>query len=279
MSAVNYRENLREATQVYDNHTLNLQTPNLTRDQVIEALEKLLQNIKETHKIATPYHINYVYRFNRDNGALEHSGVCFVFVKDSRVYHMILGRNPDGTDRVETKPDPDWVPPTEKDIEVSFDFSSGMGWGDMMVELEQQTLEKTAPLIRIQLPSLVPTMVVQTQDGPVEINAQASFEKISDELMDNFDLKTLYAVVDNNVKDAKLFPFLSGFSNSKGYPKFETRPINNTNTRGIKVRFDPNSYDAMFCRQSIMIINLLGDNGKVYKTKFNYFRKRPYTKK
>lgn len=268
--------NNRTGCQLFNKHTLNLRTTGLSREEVSGAIQTLLASIKKDHNLTTPVYLNYVNRFDRDTRSVVHSGVCYLYIKDPRVFYMILGQNPDGTDRVETKPDPDWVPPKEEEeeIKVSFDFNSGMGWGDMMVELEKAESKKEAPLIRIQLPSLVGPLIAQTKEGPVHIKVEQSFVTLTDEVSDTCDTSALYAIIDNNISDQSIRQFLSFFSDSNGYPKvsFRSNP-KNPKTRSMIARFDPNSNDAMFCLQLIKVVELMGGDKKYYTTFFGHLKR------
>ena len=49
----------------------------------------------------------------------EYYGFGYIRVSNESVYWMLLGRNPDGSDRVLEYPDPNWIPPIPK-VEMTF---------------------------------------------------------------------------------------------------------------------------------------------------------------
>lgn len=84
-------------------------------------------------------------------------GFGYIWVTSPIIYHLLLGRNADGSKRECRIPDPDWVPPEgdmDEEISRSFDehkhlFKSGkMGWGDWEVEFADPIEQKyTRPII------------------------------------------------------------------------------------------------------------------------------------
>src|SRR3990167_1643505 len=260
----------RDGIQVYNNHTLNLRTANCSEEQVSQAIANTLKEIKEKcGGIPSPFFLNYVRRYNRDTRVLEPTGICFVFIKNPQVYHIILGRNPDGTDRVKLVPDPDWVEPEEE----AFSFNTGMGWGDMMCEMEERERSKERPMVRVPLEPLVGDITASTSEGDYVIEVQASFEKITPEKRDQCNLSTLYSSVKCTISDQKLVAFLRLFSDSSPYPRLKSgKPKNGV--RNVYIEFNPNSYDAMFCLQLIKTIQLRGDDGAYHVTRFEYARSR-----
>lgn len=263
----------RDGIQVFNNHTLNLRTADLTEEQVSRAIVRTLEEIKKNcGGITSPFYLNFVRRFDRETKALEPTGICFVFFKNPQVYHIILGRNPDGTDRVKLVPDPDWVAPDSED-EIPIAFGSGMGWGDMMSEIEERERAKEQPMIRVPLEPLVGDMIAMTPEGEYVIGIQASFEKITSEKRNQYNLSTLFASVKCVIPDNKLLAFLKLFSQSGAYPKIKSgKPKNGV--RNVYVEFNPNTHDAMFCLQLIKTIQLRGDDGAYHLTRFEYARAR-----
>ena len=262
----------RDGVQIYNNNTLNLRTWELSEEQIRSAIKRTLDEIKtKCNGITSSFFLNYVRRYNRETKTLEPTGVCFVFIKNPQVYHIILGRNPDGTDRVEFTPDPDWVEPEEEEAPA---FTAGMGWGDMMSELDEIEKRKEPPMIRVQLPPLVGPITAITTDGvAAALGVQASFERITKEKQELYDLTTLYSSVKTTISDERLAKLLRFFSHSPNFPKISSgKPRNGV--RNVYIKFNPTSHDAMFCLQLIKTIQLKGKDGEYYLTRFDYSRKR-----
>jgi hypothetical protein len=51
------------------------------------------------------------------NAKNEFLGIAYLRVKDQRLYNMLIGKNPDGTNRIEVHDDYDWRPPSQETIE------------------------------------------------------------------------------------------------------------------------------------------------------------------
>jgi len=80
----------------YDNHTLYIKCDCATVSQISEVLNEAIKKYQTDNAINLncSYRINLVK--NKEGISL---GVAFVFISNPEVYHMILGKNPDGTDR------------------------------------------------------------------------------------------------------------------------------------------------------------------------------------
>ena len=82
----------------------------------------------------------------------EYYGFGYVRVSDERVYWMLLGRNPDGSERVIEYPDPNWVPPsTQNTFEEDQEKFTEMSW----YEIAQEEDKHIQPIIREDLGPLM----------------------------------------------------------------------------------------------------------------------------
>lgn len=151
----------------YDNHTLFIKCDCASVQQIRAAFAEALT----TYQTAIGQRIDCRYRVNllvdREGNSY---GVAFVFVTNPAVYHMLLGKNPDGSDRIEYMDDPAWEPPTDGELTNDSGWSSisepvyttGMSWADIYdeeEELERKREEDEArnicPKIAIQLEPLM----------------------------------------------------------------------------------------------------------------------------
>jgi hypothetical protein len=97
-----------------DNHTLFIKCTVAYEYQLEESLTNAIKNVKHIcPNLDTDFKINMV-----TNGKNEYIGVSYVRVNDPRVYHMLLGKNPDGSERTEEKLDVDWKIPTPEENEM-----------------------------------------------------------------------------------------------------------------------------------------------------------------
>lgn len=91
-------------SEITDNHTLYLHTGGATQGQV----EDIFRNIMEDLGIKSDFRLNVVV--NRE-GKL--GGWGYAFVRDTKLYNLMIGKNEDGTDRVKITYDRSWTPPSE----------------------------------------------------------------------------------------------------------------------------------------------------------------------
>lgn len=121
------------------------------RKQLKQELDKLTSKpLSEFHKQSCRYKINLLV--NKDGAYL---GFGYIRVSLPEIYWMLLGRNPDGSERFEDIPDPDWVAPGPKspttDFEEILEEEKKKTWAEMAEEEEQYI----QPIIRHQLDALI----------------------------------------------------------------------------------------------------------------------------
>lgn len=110
------------ALRFYDKNTLFIKCDCASSSQIQAAFRTALTNYREkTGKdIQCSYRVNVI-----SNHQGELFGIAFVFVTNSAVYHMLLGKNEDGSDRVQFIDDPSWVSPSNGEL-INED-----GWGSI----------------------------------------------------------------------------------------------------------------------------------------------------
>jgi hypothetical protein len=149
----------KQSQRYYDEHTLYIRSGFLSQTQVERAVNGTLQQLRD------------VYKNDKHWGPLINKATCIVNVvtntkgdmfrltyarvSEPAVYHILLGRNPDGSERVEEYDDPSWTGSTEFKRQQT---PSGMvKWGDIQdFEEEQDVLEKSyqCPKLRRVLPPI-----------------------------------------------------------------------------------------------------------------------------
>src|SRR4051812_32781761 len=87
----------------YDKHTLYIKCDCATRAQIHTCLREGIEAYARAHghKIKCSFRVNMVER--RDGQSL---GVAFAFISDPAIFFMIIGKTPDGSDRVLHTPPP-----------------------------------------------------------------------------------------------------------------------------------------------------------------------------
>lgn len=108
----------------------------------------LLRALKE-QKIATEFKVNLIFLGGKP------IGYGYLWVKDTRVYNMLLGRKPDGTELVREIDDPNWRPasPETKTPDEIMEECHGRRWADIDEEEESRY---TCPKIKIPLSHMLP---------------------------------------------------------------------------------------------------------------------------
>jgi len=132
----------------YDCHTLYVTTGVASKEQLAHSLletKRLAEEILQ-QDIPCEFQINVIVGRNG-----QYYGVGYVRVSNPIMYWILVGRNPDGSERVETIPDPDWDPGEgegEDDEESSDDFGE---WA----EVKEKEDHKVRPMITRELGPLV----------------------------------------------------------------------------------------------------------------------------
>ena len=127
----------------YDEASIYCDSGVATPQQISTCLKT---DIFEAEKILG-YETNCKFKINLIvNKEGEYFGFGYIRVSSTEIYWMLLGRNPDGSERYEEIPDPDWKAPSE-----STTSSVEKNWGDL-VEKEEGFKQ---PMLRKTLPPLV----------------------------------------------------------------------------------------------------------------------------
>lgn len=131
----------------------------LTQEQVESAFTVFFNKLRETPpysndpeiKVAT-FEVNVV---TNADGML--FGVTYAWVSSPKIYNIIVGLNPDGSERVREEPDPTWVRPTKKEKTGKFMWADD---GDSDDEREGRG-EYARPMRRIKLDPIATLPAVQ----------------------------------------------------------------------------------------------------------------------
>lgn len=118
----------------YDNETL------------IRLLEKAGIDVPEKQSLECKIRVNLIV--NKDG---EYYGFGYIHVARKEVYWMLLGKNPDGSDRVLEYLDPNWQPPQAKPANEETEKYANMRWYEI-VEEEDKNVH---PKIKKVLPPLM----------------------------------------------------------------------------------------------------------------------------
>lgn len=143
------QENGNIQQRYYDEHTLYMDSGVATKDQISNCLKTA---ILEAEKVLERK-LNCTYRINvlvNKNG--EYFGYAYIWVSSTEVYWILLGRNPDGTERFEEIPDPNWKPSEPLENNDNNDTNDKKKSWYERIEEEERFIQ---PLIKKLLPPLV----------------------------------------------------------------------------------------------------------------------------
>lgn len=131
-----------------NNHFINMKTGVATVPQIKEVLNRAIRQaeIKLGRSLKTSYKITLVSDIHGNI-----FGYGYAWVTNHEVFNVLVGRNPDGTERVDYIQDPKWVPPTEEEI-LAFESAPISNWADAAIMSDQLY---DPPKIKVQLPAIV----------------------------------------------------------------------------------------------------------------------------
>ena len=199
-----------------DEHTLAVKVhPVVTQQQLGSAFQFLLDAARKMNPdFATTFVINMV----QVKGV--RTGRAFVWIASPKVYHMILGNNPDGTSRIVRVKDPNWQPPSIQDIlgePISSDPSQPVkrNWADWAEEED----ETEPAIIEEQLPSLLPIPIIRLspeQQASHEEKVASITIKIEPALAHDVE----HGLSHNVLKSSSLLPFMTEDFLKKEFQRF-----------------------------------------------------------
>lgn len=149
-------------------HSLNVFTDLANRQQVDESFRKAINEASRILKRDIPCHYRVNLVTKRDGTTC---GFAFVWVTNPEVYHILTGKNPDGTERFEKRPDPDWKPPEKK---VEDPLKMPACWADLDME------DPEPPTIKVQLPPIVTLPPFEYNKEQFEIAKNKKIEEEKD---------------------------------------------------------------------------------------------------
>lgn len=136
----------------HDQHTLYVKSGVAYNSQLLDCMKRAIENVSQllNRTIKCQYQANLIVGRNG-----KYYGYGYMFVTNPEVYYMLIGKNPDGTDRVAYDADINWKVP-DKPLETSLaEIPTHGSWADMTEEEERITELYTCPKIKRELPPLM----------------------------------------------------------------------------------------------------------------------------
>lgn len=164
--------------KIHDNHTLYVKCGVATVDQIRESFLKALKDYETENKLKLDCRFK-VNRVEDKNG--NSFGIAFVFITSSEVYHMLLGKNPNGSDRVDYIDDPSWhpIPENSKINESGWSSTVSKSWADQVEEedeIEKKENMSKCPQIPIQLDSLMKLPSIKMSEEQIKLKREKIIE-------------------------------------------------------------------------------------------------------
>jgi hypothetical protein len=123
-----------------------------TQEQVAECMKKAIADAEKILKVKNSCKFKVNLIVDKEG---KYFGFGYIRVSNPKVYWMLLGKNPDGSERVEEKLDPNWKMPENPNANLTFDEilekNRNKTWYDISKEEEQFV----QPKIKVVLPPLV----------------------------------------------------------------------------------------------------------------------------
>lgn len=270
----------------YDDRTLSIETGKLTPSQVCTALQATMMTIRVKFGIPAYFHMAYVMTKD-ESGKIVPKGWCYLTVNRPEVYHLLLGRKADGSENVDFIQDPDWIAPSDDEVDeddeldlpplpdfhakpandstpLSWgDFPSfNMSWADIMkdeIEREERKLEREPRMIKVYLDPLIPKPSIMTPTGlyTIEIVASRVNVHLEESKFLSIDTNKVQGYFPNSISVREIENYFKPFSSSPKFPEvIETKirgpqPRNGGQpTRLVILKFKSTSHDALFVIQT-----------------------------
>ena len=281
-------------SKYYDNHTLYVTSGVARKDQLYNSLKSAVKNgennlyietlrnhlklsvnqplnksIKELEKMCKDNNVSLPKKINleteiRVNLIVDKEGDYFGFgyihVTNENVYWMLLGKNPDGSDRLHEYSDPNWVAPVDNlTVDEKKEKYSTMKW----YEITDEEDKAVCPTIKEILSPLMP--IPGYKYDKIQYQHLNNVARDGDEIQEYgyFELSRAYArdndpsKVGNVLCSRKIPTWIPEFvfkykfevyaNDSKGkYPIVNMKEGRNETGNIVFVEFDPNTKDAIF---------------------------------
>lgn len=260
---------------VYDEHTLYLKCDSATVEQIRTSFSQALLKYKREvdPKFQCRTKVNLLE--TRDGKSI---GVAFVYLTNPAAYYLFLGKNADGSDRIQYVDDETWVPPVSGETTNKSGWSSvdqEIDWGDLSDENDcPKIASQQEPLMVLPPYKLSPEQIEQERQNIIEDNlGKPDFDetlvKVSEEGYYGVDRAFSFVVdktfMPNILKTSSVPPWISKEDLKSEFRNFATDSITlqERQVKGITIKesfpyvnindgrvafviFDPSTNDAYF---------------------------------
>jgi hypothetical protein len=207
-----------------DNHTLYVKCEGATFEDIKLSFTDAISEYQKKYdnNLTCSFRINLLE--DKNNISL---GIAYVFLTNPAVYYMILGKNPDGSDRIEYRDDPS--------------YGNSSNW----ITITKNNNPK--PKIPIILPSLITLKPYKLSPEHINIKRQKLIDDNKDKKLFDSSLISIPEEANFNVSGAFVLPledkFMPNILKCKNIPSWLT-------AQDLKIEFTPYASDSstMFSR-------------------------------
>jgi hypothetical protein len=243
-----------------NNHCIHIGCGIATEQQIKTSIRRAIDTAQKLFNAQYDHRSRVSIVCDRNNHSY---GYAYAWIVDSSIYNMLVGRNPDGSDRYEEIQDPSWRPPTEQDVQ-NFNCRSFNSWADEAEEEEELLQPK---MIRRPLPPLIKLepyeLTSQQRSLPGFENSERGELIVTPGMVSDLDPQYIENVIcANHIPDGVTAEFIknefkhyvsdpsrvmtkkvNGVVVSESYPLVR---IVEKNSRTVFVTFDPSTHDAQW---------------------------------
>ena len=168
-SNLNTKMTSKQSQRHYDTHTLYIRSGFLSQAQVDTAFNVFLAELRDYYKDDAhwgPLMNKATFTANVvTNTKGEMFRITFARVSEPAVYYILLGKNPDGSDRFEEYDDPDWTPPISDREDVPSSITS---WADICDFEDEQEEIHTCPRLTKTYPPIKVFPIMRLSDDQAQ---------------------------------------------------------------------------------------------------------------
>lgn len=137
----------------YNTNTLHINTGVANEDNIITSLRLAINEIgfKLNRTFKCPFKVNIIRIRDKISGKQKTVGYGYIWIGDPEIYWILAGHNPDGSERIEEYPDPNWSPSNISAADPIIKDSDDNLWADMI----ESEIAQQVPMIRKKLPPLI----------------------------------------------------------------------------------------------------------------------------
>jgi hypothetical protein len=267
-----------EINKMIHRNYIYVQSHLATNKQITEALNKtFIKYESELEGISKEFEANII---TKPDGTTY--GYGYLWVRDEKLYYMLLGKNKDGSELYIEEEDENWKPDPkviEERQKLMYGTIENKSWYEIMI-MEEELDEK---LKRPKIKKVVTSPISQVKYEYNEIQKKIDTTKSEDNFIfsqaiirrkeDNYITYKLFSpIVNKNVTEDDLRKVFCKFStsnykNGEFYPQITIDKKRQNNT--VTIKFDPMTNDGLFAL--LMTRKIVIRDNVVY---FDYFKER-----